>query len=239
MKYFYTYYSYEEWGRGYIGKRECKCLPDQDVKYFGSFRDKSFTPSCKIILGVHETREDALESEVALHCFFKVDINPHFVNRAKQTSKKFFYDATGKRHSPAALEKMRGHKRTEAHREAISEANRRRIHTPEMKERNRQAQLKLNKKHSPETIEILRERMLSNNPFKGRNHTEETKKILREQKLGKPSPIKGVPKPPGFSEKIREIVSGRRWFVNKEGETKQCIKNPGLGWQPGRKFTPP
>jgi hypothetical protein len=26
-KYFYVYYSYEEFGRGYIGKRECKCLP--------------------------------------------------------------------------------------------------------------------------------------------------------------------------------------------------------------------
>lgn len=28
-KYFYVYYSYEEFGRGYIGKRECKCLPVQ------------------------------------------------------------------------------------------------------------------------------------------------------------------------------------------------------------------
>jgi hypothetical protein len=26
-KYFYVYYSYEHWERGYIGKRECWCLP--------------------------------------------------------------------------------------------------------------------------------------------------------------------------------------------------------------------
>jgi hypothetical protein len=44
-KYFYVYYSYEEFGRGYIGKRECKCLPQEDIKYIGSYRDKSFKPT--------------------------------------------------------------------------------------------------------------------------------------------------------------------------------------------------
>jgi len=48
-KYFYVYYSYEPWGRGYIGKRECWCLPEEDTKYFGSFRDKTFKPTEKII----------------------------------------------------------------------------------------------------------------------------------------------------------------------------------------------
>ena len=48
-KYFYVYYSYEPWGRGYIGKRECWCLPEEDVKYFGSYRDKTFKPTEKII----------------------------------------------------------------------------------------------------------------------------------------------------------------------------------------------
>ena len=41
-KYYYVYYSYEEYGRGYIGKRECECLPEKDVNYFGSFKDKTF-----------------------------------------------------------------------------------------------------------------------------------------------------------------------------------------------------
>jgi len=49
MKHFYVYYSYEEYGRGYIGKRECKYLPEEDVNYFGSFKDKTFKPTQKII----------------------------------------------------------------------------------------------------------------------------------------------------------------------------------------------
>ena len=49
-EYHYTYYSYEEWGRGYFGSRTCRCLPKEDVKYFGSFGDKTFKPTQKIIL---------------------------------------------------------------------------------------------------------------------------------------------------------------------------------------------
>jgi hypothetical protein len=46
-EYYYTYYSYEEWGRGYIGSRGCKCLPEEDIKYFGSFSDKTFQTNSK------------------------------------------------------------------------------------------------------------------------------------------------------------------------------------------------
>jgi len=28
-EYHYTYYSYEEWGRGYFGSRTCRCLPEE------------------------------------------------------------------------------------------------------------------------------------------------------------------------------------------------------------------
>ena len=88
-KYFYVYYSYEPWGRGYIGKRECCCLPEEDVKYFGSYKDKTFKPTQKIILQIFDNVEDALESEILLHNFYQVDKNSHFANRAKQTSKHF------------------------------------------------------------------------------------------------------------------------------------------------------
>jgi hypothetical protein len=90
-KYFYVYYSYEEFGNGYIGKRECKCLPEEDVNYFGSFRNKTFKPTQKIILETFDSVEDALEAECVLHDFYEVDKNPHFANRAKQTSTKFYY----------------------------------------------------------------------------------------------------------------------------------------------------
>jgi hypothetical protein len=90
-KYFYVYYSYEEYGRGYIGKRECECLPEKDVNYFGSFKDKTFKPTQKIILETFDSVEKVLGAECALHNFYEVDKNPHFANRAKQTSTGFYY----------------------------------------------------------------------------------------------------------------------------------------------------
>jgi hypothetical protein len=89
QKYFYVYYSYEPWGRGYIGKRECWCLPEEDVKYFGSYRDKTFKPTEKIILETFDSAEEALKAEVNLHNFYKVDENPHFANKLKMVTEKF------------------------------------------------------------------------------------------------------------------------------------------------------
>lgn len=35
------------------------------------------------------------QAEVDLHLYFEVDSNPHFANRARQTSSKFYMDKTG------------------------------------------------------------------------------------------------------------------------------------------------
>jgi hypothetical protein len=89
-EYYYTYYSYEEWGNGYFGSRGCKCLPEKDIKYFGSFTDKTFKPTQKIILkSDYATREEAYVDEIILQRYYKVVENPHFANRAYQTSTKF------------------------------------------------------------------------------------------------------------------------------------------------------
>lgn len=98
IKYFYVYYSYEPWGRGYIGKRECWCLPEEDIKYFGSYRNKTFKPTEKIILETFNTAEEVLEAEILLHDFYAVDKNPHFINKSKQTSTGFYFSASGKNH---------------------------------------------------------------------------------------------------------------------------------------------
>lgn len=66
------------------------CSPEEDVTYFGSFRDKTFSPTEKIVLATFASREEASEAEVLLHEFFEVHRNPHFANKAKQSSKKFF-----------------------------------------------------------------------------------------------------------------------------------------------------
>lgn len=89
-EYHYVYYSYEEWGRGYIGSRTCKCLPEEDIRYFGSFKDKTFKPTQKIILkSDYTTREKAYVDEIILQQHYKVVENQHFANRAYQTSVKF------------------------------------------------------------------------------------------------------------------------------------------------------
>jgi hypothetical protein len=89
-EYYYTYYSYEEWGRGYFGSRGCKCLPEKDVKYFGSSKDKNFKPTQKIILkDDYATREEAYADEIILQQYYKVVENPHFANKAYQTTAKF------------------------------------------------------------------------------------------------------------------------------------------------------
>ena len=90
-EYHYTYYSYEEYGNGYIGSRTCKCLPEEDIKYFGSYKDKNFKPTQKIILkDDYSTREEAYDDEIILQEYYKVVENPHFANRAYQTSTKFY-----------------------------------------------------------------------------------------------------------------------------------------------------
>lgn len=91
-EYHYVYYSYEEYSRGYIGSRTCKCLPEEDINYFGSFKDKAFKPTQKIILkSDYATREEAYVDEIILQHYYKVVENQHFVNRAYQTSTKFYY----------------------------------------------------------------------------------------------------------------------------------------------------
>jgi len=83
----YVYYSYEEWGRGYIGSRARS--PEGDECYFGSYTDKAFAPTEKIILARFKTAREAIEAECALHTFYDVARNPHFANKAKQTSSGF------------------------------------------------------------------------------------------------------------------------------------------------------
>lgn len=130
-KHFYVYYSYEEFGRGYIGSRGCKCLPEEDSKYYGSFHDKTFKPTQKIILGVYDSRKDAYEAEILLHEFYDVARNSHFANRSKQTSLGFTTEGLcgelnsmyGKTQSPEAKAKLslynKGKKLSEEHKRKI------------------------------------------------------------------------------------------------------------------------
>jgi len=171
-KYHYTYYSYEEWGMGYFGSRSCDCLPEEDVNYFGSFTHKNFNPTHKIILkSDYETREEAVADEILLHEFYEVGKNPHFANKAKQTSKKFiFYDMIGEKNPFYGKE-----------------------HSPETKELLKQRTTEtwknkphpwIGKSHSEETKNKLRKKNAGQVPWnKGIPRTEEErKKMSKSQK---------------------------------------------------------
>ena len=97
----YIYYSYEEWGRGYIGVKSSE-NPLTDG-YFGSYTDTAFQPDHKIVIAEFSSREEAQSAEILLHEYFEVSNNPHFANRCKATSTGFLN--TG--HSPEAREKMK------------------------------------------------------------------------------------------------------------------------------------
>jgi hypothetical protein len=90
MNYYYTYYTYEEFGRGYIGSRQSKVPPEEDTRYMGSYRDKTFKPTQKIILQTYNTRKEALADEVKLHEFYQVHKNPHFANKVRLGSPDFY-----------------------------------------------------------------------------------------------------------------------------------------------------
>ena len=145
----YTYYSYEEWGRGYIGVRSCDCFPEEDL-YFGSYSDLTFKPNCKEILGVYETREEALEAEIRLHDFYGVASNPHFANRAKQTSSGFTtYGTSPSEETRQKMSEQRkgsgnsmfGKKHSEETKRKLSEASKRQVVSEETRQKMREAKL--------------------------------------------------------------------------------------------------
>jgi hypothetical protein len=124
--FFYVYYSYEPWGRGYIGRRQCKCDPQKDTNYFGSFKDVTFSPNSKVILAVFSTLREAIEAEISLHNFFEVDINPHFANISKQTSSGFSFARSGEEAvlygKTGSLHPCWGRKRTDEEKRRISKS---------------------------------------------------------------------------------------------------------------------
>jgi hypothetical protein len=134
-KHHYVYRSFEEGGRDYIGIRSCNCLPEEDAKYFGSFKDKTFSPTEKIILFVCETRQEVAEIEIELHDFFDVAVNPQFANRAKAKSTGFDRTGfTGENHP------LFGVPRTEETKKKISVANTGKTRTEETKKNMSEAQ---------------------------------------------------------------------------------------------------
>lgn len=177
-EYYYTYYSYEEWGRGYFGSRKCYCLPEKDTKYLGSSKDKTFKPKYKIILkDDYATREEALADEIILQQYYKVVENPHFANKAYQTSTKFYCSLRGEE-SP-----MYG-------KTGINHPAYGRECTPEVREKLKKNKLgKNNPQYGKSPSQETRNKMSDANSgekcyWYGKSHTQSSKEKMRDAKLG-------------------------------------------------------
>ena len=211
-KYFYVYYSYEEYGRGYIGKRECNCLPEKDIKYFGSFTDKTFKPTQKIILKTFGSVEDALEVESILHDFYEIDKNPHFANRARQTSKKFYYINPSENmlgeNNPAKRPEVRKKISDSAKKRVLSEETRRKISLSNMGKKSPKGML-------------------------GKKLTEEQRQKVREKKVARDNKIWIIKDPEG---KIH-TTNNLKYFCNLNNLTDSAMhhvisgkRNHHKGW---------
>jgi hypothetical protein len=225
MKYHYVYYSYEEWGRGYIGQRGCNCLPEKDVKYLGSFRDKGFKPTKKIILQTFKTREEALIAEVLLHSFYEVDINPHFANKAKQTATKFKITRHSKEFCKKISQMQTGRKASAETRKKMSESQKR--------SRN-QGKGSMSKEAKKKWLE---NRSGIKSPCYGKRWWNNG----IEQKF-----LNGPPMEPGWTrgclplseerkQSMREMHQGKVWWTDGE-KIKHSKEAPGPNWY--RKYPP-
>jgi len=172
----YIYYSYEENGRGYIGSRSCACSPEDD-DYFGSYKDKTFKPNKKIILATCESKEQRYQMEYFYQKLHNVVENPHFANRAFQTTTGF---------------SRLGLKNSEESRKKMSQSR-----------RGRPSGM-LGKKHSKETKKRIAESTRGVPcPSRGRKWTQERKQKHSENLKGK----KGVVHTEATKQIIREKLS--------------------------------
>ena len=176
--YHYTYMSIDPVdGRKYIGSRSCKCLPKEDIKYFGSYRDKSFKPQEKIILKIFNSREEAFKHEIYLHFILDVAVSNKFANRARITTTGFTW--AGQHHSNETIEKLRitSKNMNQETRAKISQKNKNKKlsswHAQLLKDINTGA------KRSLETREKIREKAL------GRKVSAQTRQKISASSKGK------------------------------------------------------
>jgi hypothetical protein len=86
--YHFVYLSFENApnGRNYIGKRSTPTVYDG---YFGSFKDDTFAPDNRIVLGYYQTAEAAIQAEIQFQRVFNVVEDDTYANRSYQTSTGF------------------------------------------------------------------------------------------------------------------------------------------------------
>jgi hypothetical protein len=189
--YHYTYLSKDlSDGRLYIGSRSCKCKPEKDLSYYGSFKDKTFKPTYKLILKTFKTRKEAFKHEIYLHDVLDVAANPLFANRAKATTHGFSW--AGQSHDQETRKK-------------ISDTLKKNVKSLSQEERRKRFGKSKGRKLSPKEIEERRTRNL------GKKLSEETKNKIRQKALGrKPTP----------EAILKNSLAHRERWVNRKDQSK-------------------
>lgn len=220
MTIYYTYYSYENNkgidGLGYIGYRKLKDAETPELEeYYGTpsspknkfYKDKK--NKSKIILGVFDNKQDAVDHEIYLHALWDVKNNEHFANLANQTHDKFSYSASG----PDSPRYGKTFKLSEETKQKISDSLKGELnpfygktHTRESKEII--SQTSLGRTHTEESKNKLSLTMTgTGNPFYGKSHSKETiDKIIKKNREN----FSGTKNPQYKGERIN-------WYNQKTG----------------------
>jgi len=185
----------------------------------GSYKDKTFNPTNKIILETFDNRTEALEAEVLLHSFYNVDENPHFANKSRQKTSGFYYSA-------------KGVVRSDEYKQKMSESMKNREYKKEWVEKAKQNRRSFDgeqnpfyqKTHNQETRErisnSLKEYFQNNtHPFEGKKHSEESKKKMSEGRKGKNNHMYG--KSPNEETRKRQSEARKLWWEQKRQQQNE------------------
>lgn len=217
--YHILYISFEETpeGRSYVGAHSTDDLNDG---YLGSFVDKNFSPTSRIIVGYFKSRESLLQAEESLQKVLDVVSDTNYANQSFQHGKGFTYGFLGKSH-------------TDEFRKNVGERNKQREYTPEMRE----AQSERSRQYWSSAPESYKEEVSTraSNQWKGVPKSEEHKRKIGEAQLGEKNHRYGKRDSPETRAKKSAQSKGRRWANN--GIEEKMFK-PGQvipeGWVPGR-----
>lgn len=121
--YHYTYLiQHRTEDKRYIGVRSSKCLPQEDLTYWGSskYLPKDVKEThVKIVLKEFATRSEAVEHEILLHKLNNVAVSENYYNKACQKTSGF--DTSGTKltftdeHKRKISEGLKGYVRTKEH----------------------------------------------------------------------------------------------------------------------------
>lgn len=200
-------------GRDYIGKHSTENPYDG---YLGSYKDESFCPDDKIVLGYATTPEGAVWLEIQYQRAFGVVENPQFANLSYQTSDKFVTGFSGKENPNF------GNRYTWNPEQKKNLPDRSGENNP-MHGRKGENNPNFGKKRTEEQkVKFQGE----NNGFYGKNHTEETKKSQSEAKQGENNPMFGLKGEdhPAFGRKDSDEVRKKKSESAKKAWEKRRLQ---------------